>query len=181
MNHSYPNPVSKILENLEREYESATSTVRAVLGSRFPIDEMALYFSEPNGLLQWIDEVVREDGYELFNVAEDTVHVSPLPSSYDVAYWFVRCPRPYRIEAMTLTSGHSPYHYLFSHGTGPYVIHASFKTSTEEEYATTVHALTQSGYEVWQRCTSSYGRFTYLGDESGDVVLKARINMRDGS
>jgi hypothetical protein len=162
--------------------------VRAALGPQYIIDEMAICFFEDMQVFHFISVAVR-NGWVLFNQADDTVATAPLRSTYEVRYWFLRKEGvPYRVEAMLIVKGHSPYHTWLRTsraqrmGGAGRLAHASFKVETEEEYANAAHHLTkQMTMDVWQHCQSSYGRFSYLGLEDGVMPpIKPRVNLRDG-
>jgi hypothetical protein len=161
--------------------------VRGALGTEHSIDEMAVCFWDDIQVFHFISTAVR-NGWMLFNQADDKVNTYPIQSSYEVRYWFLRKEGvPFRIEAMRIVKGHSPYHTWLEksrsqrmNGAGR-LAHASFKVATEEEYANAVHHLTrQMTLNVLQHCESTYGRFSYLNLEDGVMPpIKPRINLRD--
>lgn len=180
--------VENALKNVNHGYVSMSEALRGVFGTKYEIDEMALWFCHMDVALEWIAEAVRFPGYELFNVADDFVSTSPIPSDYKVRYWFLRTPYNYRLEIMNLKSGYSPFHSMFSEsGATIAKIHASFKVPSEDEFGLVTANLCNNGFEVLQRCTSSYGRFNYLRDPlvesmgGRDWTLKPRVNLRDGA
>jgi len=165
----------------------------------YQIDEVAYLFLDRHHLDIFTREAVREDGCLLFNTAEDHVHTLPLKTCYDVEYRFFTVPTQYldgidmvRVEAMQIKRGFSPLHeaetpMLVQVGAPMGAIHASFKCQTEDEYAAVVVRLRERGWEVAQKCDSTYGRFSYwspldaedwLGD-GARLYLKPRVNTRD--
>lgn len=171
---------------LDRECAVGTELVRAALGAEYAIDEVALFFRNDAALWSFINTAVRND-WQLFNQADDKVDTRPLQSTYEVRYWFLRrADTPYRIEAMRVVSGFSPYHALLyervSDRLGYRLAHASFKVATEEAYGSAIHHLTrQLQLDVLQHCESTYGRFSYLQGDTGMISpIKPRLNVRDG-
>lgn len=164
------------------------------------IDEVAYLFPDRHHLDLFTREAVQVDGCIMFNTADDHVHTLPLRTCYDVEYRFFTVPVEYqvnaletvRIEAMRLGRGFSPLHeaetFGFHQAPPCLAIHASFKCQTEEEYAAVVHRLRDRGWEVAQKCDSTYGRFSYWTPLDRDewtpdgpfVYLKPRVNTRDG-
>lgn len=161
------------------------------------IDEVAYLFKVPAVAAEFVHQAVQEQGCALFNASDDVVDTGPLRSSYSVRYQFLTVPPMYvpasagsvRIEAMQITEGHSPLHHLeastIDRGTGR-AVHASFKCETEEAYAEAGRQLKKNEWESVQRCTSSYGRFSYwlpLIPEELDfqLYLKPRVNLRSAS
>lgn len=188
--------VYDIMRQLVEYKRNADEELRAMFGAAHEIDEMALMFTSPSWALRWISSAVRVPGVNLFNTAHDTVETRPVPSTYNVHYWFLSSPFPegyepgeerWRIECMYAHEG-SPLHETYSrkmHGKDVAAIHASFKCPDEEAYAVAVKTLGDNGYEAAQFCESTYGRFSYwapaehgLADGSG-LYLKPRVNLRD--
>jgi hypothetical protein len=163
------------------------------------VDEVAYLFLDRNHLDIFTREAVRTDGCIMFNTAEDHVHTLPLKTCYDVEYRFFTVPVQFlpgieqvRVEAMQIKRGFSPLHEaeapsLASVGAPMGAIHASFKCQTEEEYAAVVVRLRERGWEVAQKCDSTYGRFSYWSPVDREewlpdgpyLYLKPRVNTRD--
>lgn len=173
------------------EYRAqAQEQLRGMFGAAYDIDEMALMFTEEAWALRWISSAVRIPGVNLFNTAHDAVQTRPVPSSYNVHYWFLSTPaadlgdKDWRIEAMFAHPG-SPLHDVHlraMQGREICVMHASFKCPDEEAYAVAVKTLADNGYEAAQLCQSTYGRFSYWAPEESagaGVYLKPRVNLRD--
>lgn len=179
------------LSLIHQSWADLTEVVRGIFGSGASLDEMALIFPGDAELLQYLRYAVRVPGYELFNTAYDHVQVEPVRTSYDTNYWFMRAPAGYRLELMVMNGGYSPLHMLLADQAvqreePPYraTVHASFKCVDEEAYAIATHGLRDAGYESVQRCTSTYGRFSYWSRvDAGSVqpawLLKPRVNLRD--
>jgi hypothetical protein len=185
--------VSKAMARVVRAKERATEELRALFGATYEIDEMALMFTDAGWLQRWVTSAVRVPGMALFNAANDHVRTRPIPSSYDVHYWFLSTPRDYhadgewRLEAMIPHPG-SPLHDTLLHGmpneTDITVVHASFKCPDEEAYAVAVKTFKDGAYEAAQLCDSTYGKFSYWSpldreDRAPSVYLKPRVNLRD--
>jgi len=187
--------VKEVLETTATLREEMNEALRGMLGALHTVDEMALMFRTDADLKEFLRYAVRH-GYTLFNSDSDTVTTGPLRSSYDVAYWFLAAPgypqleNSYRLELMTLHTPGSPLHdtlqlWLDNNNHPSVAVHASFKCHNEEEYANAVHTLGRNGYELTQRCESTYGRFSYWQpQEAADhpvntVYLKPRVNLRD--
>jgi hypothetical protein len=176
----------------------------ARMGFVYGIDEIAYLFPTHHHAEVFIREAVHDEAEcTLFNVATDHVHTSPINSCYDVMYQFLSVPSSYlphrpsqtstvRIEAMHLARGFSPLHFgellsMERDGLLASAIHASFKCEDETAYAAATHRLRESGWEVAQRCDSTYGRFSYWKPLEADqwlpdgpfMYLKPRINLRD--
>jgi hypothetical protein len=157
-----------------------------MFGASYEIDEMALYFPDPHLVFEFASRAVQQ-GWQMFNSAEDVVETSPIPSDYEVRYWFLRHgDYSYRLELMNVGEGFSPYHGAlhnvmrrFSRPCG--LAHASFKVPNEKQYAAAVVGLGNAGYSLAQHCSSSYGRFSYYlrDDEGWMTAIKPRINLRD--
>ena len=151
------------------------------------IDEFALLVSDSNQLEQLDTILCLAFGWERFNVANDNVKTAPIRSAYSVEYHFYRHPdRDYRLEIMRLTSGISPLHAAIPLPLARQVctpVHASFKTTNEEQYAYARNYIEGLGYSEAQRCDSNYGRFSYFVKEGMFVdrvpYLKPRVNLRD--
>lgn len=164
----------------------AEEELRGMFGEAHSIDEMAIMFLDPEALRRWVDAAVRVPGVVLFNTAHDSVATTPIPGRYNVHYWFLSVPPFYgqwRIEAMYAHSG-SPLHDSLKrtmNGDDILVVHASFKCADEEAYGVATNTLVRNGYEVAQKCESTYGRFSYWRPEEAQngVLLKPRLNIRD--
>lgn len=179
--------VDELLNHARDGWIKMNEMVRGMFGPGVTIDEMALLFPEESSLSAWVKRVVARDGYELFNVAQDTVETGPIPSKYDVEYWFLRTPFDYRLELMRLAGGYSPVHSAID--IAPEVIsrgvvipiHASFKVPDLMAYASANRTLLQEDWECAQKCDSSYGVFSYWAQEQHEGwFLKPRVNLRDG-
>lgn len=175
--------VFRQLNEINEDWHGMSAKVRGEFGVETRIDEMALRFDNHEDLFAWLTFAVRQDGYELFNSAEDWVTTKPLASSYGVNYWFLLTPYEYRLELMHLGVGHSPLHHLLRPNTPGSLgrVHASFKVKDEEEYANVVRTLKFTGWQDLQYCDSRYGKFSYWEEESspGPWFLKPRVNLRD--
>lgn len=156
------------------------------IGGLADIDEMSVMFDSPNAVLSYVSQVASLPGCALFNYAEDTVTTRPIPGSYRVQYWFLKIPAKFRIEVLRCSAG-SPLHTSLAsvqqHDYEPMAVHASFKCVNEEDYVRALARLRTAGWECWQRCDSSYGKFSYWGNEDEPLgwLLKPRVNLRDGS
>lgn len=171
---------SGMMSRIDGDWAWLNEEVRGLLGAGSFIDEMALYFPNEQTLFRWVSVAVR-NGWTLFNQADDSVTTHPLISRYEVRYWFLRREGvPYRVEAMTIAKGHSPYHgVLCAQRRDYYVAHASFSTPNEEKYAAANFTLKGVGYELLQRCDSTYGRFSYWSKPKLPCPIKPRVNLRD--
>lgn len=162
------------------------------------VDEIAYMFADRNCLDTFTKEAVQVDGCIMFNSADDHVHTLPLQTCYDVEYRFFTVPMehvpgvdPVRVEAMQIKRGFSPLHLAEEAGygstSGMGAVHASFKCETEEEYGAVTHRLRDRGWEVAQKCDSTYGKFSYWAPLDRDewlpmgpyLYLKPRVNIRD--
>lgn len=194
LEETYEEGMGSLLDHLRTGVTENNEYLRALFGTAYTIDEMAMMFYDAEKALTFITVLVQQDGFELFNHANDIVEVGPLPGAYSVRYWFMNTPWDFRLELMVLGEGFSPYHSgLFQNiferrGITDAVtaVHASFKVPDEEKYANAVHSLQRSEtHELWQHCKSTYGRFSYFGQrrEVGEAVqgwaLKPRVNLRD--
>ena len=179
------------LDEVQRQYQEMSAIVRGVLGTRYTLDEMALFFRDEHTLSSFVRAAVGlGEGYLLFNTAYDNVKTSPLLSEYHVRYWFLSTPHGFRVELMCAFPG-SPLHDVIDrkmaevHNGGAVSVHASFKCATEEDYANAVHTLKTNAYQLVQACESTYGRFSYWqpaeAEERPDWYLKPRVNLRDAS
>lgn len=162
------------------------------VGLTSTIDEIAFLFLDSSALNNFIHLAVQEPGCLLFHSSDDEVSTLPVRSSYRVQYSFLSVPSmylpldhaPVRIEAMEITSGMSPLHErAFSAEPFESAVHASFKCSSEEAYAEAQWALKKAEFESVQRCTSSYGRFSYWfplnpDEETSELFVKPRVNLR---
>lgn len=164
------------------------------------VDEIAYMTADHETANIFLREAVMTDGCVHFNSATDHVHTEPLMTHYNVLYDFLTVPLPYlnghevRIEAMHLIDGFSPLHEAERHNmrrdsgilSG---IHASFRCPDEEQYGAALHRLRMRGWEAAQRCSSTYGRFSYWKPTDPDtwvgdgphLYLKPRVNLRDAS
>lgn len=182
--------VVMMVSRIHEGYEKCTEQLRGIFGPQAEIDEMALIASNEASVLNLLTHLVSIEGYELFNSANDTVSTTPIRSSYEVNYWFVRTPsRRYRLEVMYLppNEGYSPLHNKLTHSVNGqpdnsiYAVHASFKCD-EASYAAAGVLLRKAGWELAQKCDSSYGKFSYYANEDSVGVgwfLKPRVNLRD--
>lgn len=193
------------LPDIFRGAGHATDIMNGVLGRiglDARIDEIAYLFEDSHAFESFTEEAVQEEGCTLFNSARDHVEVSPLTACYNVQYRFFTIPEQYldgnpvRIEAMLPGSGLSPLHLAAAYHLDRVgrewncmAIHASFKCVDEESYGKAVLSLRGAGWEVAQKCDSTYGKFSYWTpldreDWLGDgpfIYLKPRVNLRDGS
>jgi hypothetical protein len=179
--------MDSILAQLERKRATAQEEVRALLGTTHFVDEMAVLVPQRDLMFTFMVGALRR-GWEAFNHADDVVETSPIPSSYEVEYLFLRKDGvPYRIEVMNISGGFSPWHHSLEHicdtsGDPLAMAHASFKVPDETSYGAAVVALRSAGYEPIQHCTSHYGRFSYFAISDRDLsrpTLKPRLNLRD--
>lgn len=178
---------AKELEAVHEAWVALSEELRGIGGARWEIDEMALYIHDQEYLNSWVRAAVAIDGYQMFNTATDTVRSTPIACSYDVEYSFVSTPHPYRLEIMRLTGGYSALHSRYEWADtavgsrGTYPVHASFKCEDEEDLAVAVGTLRKDGWELAQRCDSSYGKFSYYTNEYSLTgwFLKPRVNLRD--
>lgn len=185
--------VAQTMERVVAVKKSMDEELRAVFGTAYAIDEMALMFTDQGWAQRWVTAAVAVPGITLFNSARDTVSTRPVRSEYNVHYLFMTTPDvhhepgPWRLEVMHLHPG-SPLHgsYLATmDGPDAVVMHASFKCPDEEAYAVAVQTLQRNGYEAAQMCTSDYGRFSYWSPEDWPdradslTYLKPRVNLRD--
>jgi len=180
-----------IIRELTGDHQDMTGVVRALLGDR-AIDEMALMFHDYQTLFAFVNNALPQPGVTLFNYAKDVVRTEPIESEYTVEYWFLTLPLPgVRLEALVQNGG-SPLHTSVQlrnphSGTGSVVkMHASFKCASEEEYGDACTALRRSGWELAQRCDSTYGKFSYWQSTCDPAdrpqwFLKPRLNLRDGA
>lgn len=161
------------------------------------IDEVAIQVPNRLALLNLIQHLTAVDGLALTNTATDHVETLPLRTCYSVDYAFITGEalrldgtHSYRLELMHKTVGVSPLHdVLFeavAEQSAAWVVHASFKVPTEDEYGVVGHRLRDNSYECVQRCDSTYGRFSYWqpldiddDNKSEFVFLKPRVNTRD--
>lgn len=178
--------VDQFLNHVRDGWITYSEKLRAVFGTTYIIDEMALLFPDEVGLARWVKRVVSRDGYHLFNVAMDKVNTHPIPSNYDVSYWFISTPFDYRLELMTIEKGYSPLHSAIDVCPVPEQVvipmHASFKVPDEEAYASANATLLRNGWECAQKCASTYGTFSYWTEEKFDGwFIKPRVNLRDAS
>lgn len=163
-------------------------------GIHTTIDEAAILLPDAKTLWGWVSLAVRAKDVKHVNAADDSVEVSgPIHAHYGALYEFLElADRPWRVEAMMVTSGYSPLHTGLTQLAGPHGgwVHVSFKCPTEKDYSETCKRLANTG--EWlpaQICRSSYGRFIYfspaphlIGDGPGQLpmlYLKPRVNLRD--
>lgn len=174
--------VAPILENMNNGYHRMREMLRGMLGSDAQIDEMAVMAPRLSRVMGFLSGVVSTDGYVLFNTSFDHVTAGPIRSTYDVRYWFLSTPWPYRVELMAL-SGYSPLHCaLQENQVGNELVlpvHASFKCKNEEHYGLATGVLRKAGWEQAQRCESTYGKFSYWQHDDATWLLKPRLNLRD--
>jgi hypothetical protein len=181
--------VSSVMKEVAEARQRSQEDLRGMFGAEAHVDEVAVMFTSPGDLRNFVEAAVRVPGVVLFNTAHDSVSTEPIPGHYDVHYWFLSMPEtegenPWRLEVMYAHPG-SPLHdslrRQMTKETPLMLVHASFKCPDEEAYALAVHTLARNGYELLQRCNSTYGRFSYwLSDvESADTLLKPRVNLRD--
>jgi hypothetical protein len=70
------------------------------------IDEAAVLVPSPY-LVRKLAGTLAEEGWEMFNTAEDIVYTNPFGTRYFVEYSFMRHPdQPYRLELMTRSTGY---------------------------------------------------------------------------
>lgn len=183
--------VEIFFDHMALGHQSMTELLRASLGERRTIDEMALLFPNSTTLFSFISNAVKRPGVELFNCADDTVTTAPIVSVYRPQYWFLTTGNPaYRLECMLCSKG-SPLHDTFlrelvhNQTVAAMAVHASFKCTDEEDYATALRTLRADGWELLQRCTAGYGKYSYWHNpdapERAEWLLKARLNMRDAA
>lgn len=180
------NSTLDILEMANTAYEDISERMRGLFGAEL-IDEMALYPGDKTPDL--LRRIVMEDGYQIFNAASDRVTTFPIKSAYDVHYWFVSTPHPYRLEIMNLIDGFSPLHSLYDslqaaagREAGIFGVHASFKCLDEEIYAKANSTLQRNDWRLAMQCESTYGRFAYYQHaEVRGWFLKPRLNLRDSN
>jgi hypothetical protein len=179
--------IDQVFEQCHEKWNEINEEVRGLFGTTYLVDEMALYFPDPDLLMVFVGKAVQR-GWVLFNQAEDNVTTQPIPGAYAVQYWFLRHPdRQYRLELMAIDEGHSPYHASLRHmcsqlASPVSLAHASFKVPDEKAYAATSIGLRKGGFDLAQHCTSDYGRFSYYINSSEDRFLptvKPRVNLRD--
>lgn len=176
------------LDQAQQAVDSYTDTLQASEPTMHGfIDEIALLVeSEPD--LRTLARVLPGEGWEQFNEARDVVRTGPIASRYEVQYTFFRHPdKPWRLEVMKIVGGVSPLHEAIRPPLGGELcvpVHASFKTADEEQYAHAVGVLQEGGFELAQRCDSTYGRFSYwinVGRVNRVPYLKPRVNLRDSA
>jgi hypothetical protein len=182
---TYQNAAEKILSAVIDGYAKCQEALVDTGWTSSKIDEMGLLVDDHEEALSLISQSVSLPVCQLFNYAEDRVSTAPVPGSYSVQYWFLSMPRGnFRVEVMNVATG-SPIHDALRRATSifPLAVHASFKCADEEQYAQAHTQLLRAGWERWQRCNSSYGRFSYYGnsDLSLGWLLKPRLNLRDES
>lgn len=176
-------PWHRPVEQLEREVDRDVMFLNDWLHHNSPcaqgIDEIAVMFRTREELWGWITGAVQEPGVTVFNYAEDRVKTEPIVSSYEVEYTFLRREQvPWRIEAMMIRQGSSPYHSSLR-GQGR-VVHASFRCSDVPQYDNVIDAMWERGdVELVQRCESTYGKFSYWRVAGSGLLLKPRVNLRD--
>lgn len=183
--------IASVLEHVREGQERSAEMLRGILGPEVVIDEMSLLVNSKNSVLNLLTHLVSFPGYEMFNSASDSVTTGPIRSQYDVNYWFVRTPHPYRLEVMEIPvrEGFSPLHsklpwHSIVNGTTDndiFAVHASFKCDSSS-YAAAGVLLRKAGWELAQRCDSAYGKFSYyVNEDLGGWYLKPRVNLRDAA
>lgn len=181
---TYQNSAEKIISKLIHGWEQSQAVLEP-MWSATPVDEMAVLFMDNLEVLTFLSQAVSLPQVELFNFSQDDVTTGPIPSAYRVSYWFLTVPsHRFRIEAMVCSQGSMVHDMVRSSADGALVcVHASFKCPDEEAYAKAGAVLRQSGWECWQRCDSSYGRFSYYGNPDAELpwLLKPRLNLRDAA
>lgn len=188
------------LANRKRAAQAALDTIFKDPEREFEIDEVALMFV--GNPWPFLEEAVKLDGVDLFNVADDEVETFPIHRDYSVRYYFLSTPFGFRVECMRITGGISPLHNGFIGFDGstkdvlPPVVHYSFKCADETEYKYATATMRGNEWEMAQGCESTYGRFSYwMTDERTDdalseadwpwrekgyeAYLKPRVNLRD--
>jgi hypothetical protein len=181
--------IHNILDEVIVAQARLNEEIRGIFGPGVQIDEMAIQVRSSEAALHIISDLVRIDGYELFNYDIGNVETSPIVSRYSVDYWWFRTPHGWRIELMRMAGGFSPIHSMWElpnlPDTGTFAMHGSFKCADEQEYATAQVALRGNGWEQALRCDSEYGRFSYFKDRKSEDraeslwYLKPRLNLRD--
>lgn len=184
-----------ILASIGEQVEKYTRTL-GNLGFVNGIDEIAVDTWDSLAFLNLMQSLVSEPGVAFTNAAHDVVRTDPFGTAYEVDYLFATGlnlysdRHPYRIECMNITDGWSPLHTAArleaeAMHAAAWMVHASFKCTDEADYGATTHRLREAGWECLQRCTSTYGRFSYWKpfdrdlDDSGNLCLKPRVNLRD--
>jgi hypothetical protein len=185
--------VQHTLNHAHDGWQAMNEVVARLFTPTYQIDEMSFIFNDPTSLMGFVRQAVRVEGYTLFNSATDAVTTTPLRSSYEVAYWFLATPFPYRLELMVAGKG-SPLHDQYAatlaktahYEMAACSVHASFKCDDEAQYADAVHRLRTNEMEMVQGCLSTYGRFSYWQEANGSPdapfpnwFLKPRVNLRD--
>ena len=184
--HEMRKDTEEVLNYARDGWIKCNEKLRGMFGADCKIDEMAFLFPNERYLASWVKRFVAQPGYELFNVASDRVITSPIPSEYDVSYWFLRTPFDYRLELMSILDGYSPLHHGVNvrvdkvHDNQIVAVHASFKVRDEKAYASANATLIREGWECAQKCDSTYGRLSYWNyDPFEGWFLKPRVNLRD--
>jgi hypothetical protein len=178
------NNVQTIIETLAAGQQECQTLLDHMSERTFHVDEMAIMISDDHTLLDFISFAVHLPEVTLFNCCQDTVFTQPIASDYQVRYWFFTTPLNFRVEVMQLGSGSPLHDSLMLHSDSPVIpVHASFKCVDEQEYVSAQSTLRGHGWEVWQKCDSSYGRFSYWGhpDQGSGWLVKPRLNLRDRS
>jgi hypothetical protein len=162
----------------------------------YKIDEVALLYTSEDEANKDTIALTMVDTVQVFNYARDHVHTRPLENCYDVTYRFIQnALYPWRMEVMSLDSGHSPLHEsMIADGAAsedsPGIVHASFKVGNKEAYDEVITQMSEStDWVLGQACQSTYGNFSYWryvgGEEGGSgplsVWIKPRVNVRDGA
>jgi hypothetical protein len=155
--------------------------------SKWPIDEISLYFSAPDLFDAFVAEA-KKHGDWIGEAKENQVATylgsEDASAAYKTDYQFV-LPHPeskWRIEAMLVTDGYSKLHESLASKAGedPCVAHASFKTRTLAFYQdANVHLSTEQGFFQEAEYTNGYGAFSYYTVTDLDFFLKPRVNLRD--
>lgn len=157
-------------------------------------DEIAFLFCHRDALQFFINDCVRSQQWALTNIADDTVHTTPIRSTYEVTYHFLTDPKEeenFRIECMSIVDGFSPLHGAIGaaahlDGRAWNAVHASFKVpGGVDEYEACMARLGALGCTPVLHCASTYGKFSYWtvpdNGEGIELYLKPRINLRDAS
>lgn len=162
----------------------------ALPGGAF-VDEAAVLLPSPY-LVRKLAGSLAEEGWEMFNTAEDVVYTNPFGTRYFVEYVFLRHPDyAFRLELMTRSTGYdeepgfSPLHAALVNAAIPnmYPIpHLSFKVQGDRRgYGKTIQFLKDKACIHAMSCQSTYGQFGYfIGNETArQIYLKPRLNLRD--
>lgn len=173
---------------LWHDANSAVGALYNVVGGTY-VDELAVLVPNREMAANFIMRAVGEGRCTYFGTSDDTVHTEPLGTTYEVTYHFLSVPnRPFRLEVMHITGGHSPLHFVLGRSdlSGPSrfpIVHASFKSrsgDSEAAYDDARDLLWRNGYRPSQECESDYGLFGYWRKPGLPLFfLKPRLNLRD--